>query len=290
MTRRQARLFAIVSTAIAVVAFVGMTIDSHRQFPKLTNEAAMTPEVLAGKAVWHKYNCTNCHTLLGEGAYYAPDLTKIAAQRGREYLRAFMKDPSAFYDEQKYRRVMPRQGLSEKEIDDVITFLAWISQIDTQGWPPRPILVSGSAIPGANLATATPLPAATGTDPTPPLPAAAKPVAASADPVARGQALFNAPTAGCFACHSIAPGVNLAGPTLANLATRGETTIKDPAYKGSAKDAAGYVRESIVNPHAYLVPGATYGAGGRSFMPDHYEKTLKPEQIDELVAYLVTLK
>ncbi|HZN24441.1 MAG TPA: c-type cytochrome, partial [Burkholderiales bacterium] len=112
MTRRQARLFAIVSTVLATVAFIGMTIDSHRQFPRLTNEQDMTPEVLAGKRVWHKYNCTNCHTLLGEGAYYAPDLTKIAAQRGREYLRAFMKDPSAFYDEQKYRRVMPRQGLS----------------------------------------------------------------------------------------------------------------------------------------------------------------------------------
>lgn len=290
MTRRQARLFAIVSTAIAVVAFIGMTIDSHRQFPKLTNEAAMTAEVLAGKAVWHKYNCTNCHTLLGEGAYYAPDLTKIAAQRGREYLRAFMKDPSAFYDEQKYRRVMPRQGLSEKEIDDVITFLTWISQIDTQGWPPRPILVSGSAIPGANLATATPLPAVTGTAPTPPVAGAEKPSAPSSDPVARGQTLFNAPTAGCFACHSTAPGVNLAGPTLAGLAARGEATLKDPAYKGSAKDAPGYIRESIVNPHAYLVPGATYGAGGRSFMPDHYEKTLKVEQIDELVAYLATLK
>jgi nitric oxide reductase subunit C len=290
MTRRQARLFAIVSTALAVVVFLGMTIDSHRQFPKLTNEAAMTPEVIAGKAVWHKYNCTNCHTLLGEGAYYAPDLTKIAAQRGREYLRAFMKDPSAFYDEQKYRRVMPRQGLSEKEIDDVITFLTWISGIDTQGWPPRPILVSGSAIPGANLATATPVGAATGAAATAPSGTGDTTRAPSNDPVARGQTLFNSPGSGCFACHSTSPGVNLAGPTLAGLGTRGEAVVKDPGYRGSAKDAAAYIRESIVNPHAYLVPGPTYGAAGRSFMPDHYEKTLKREQIDELVAYLATLK
>jgi nitric oxide reductase subunit C len=290
MTRRQARLFAIVSTLICTVAFIGMTIDSHRQFPRLTNEHEMTAEVLRGKQVWHKYNCTNCHTLLGEGAYYAPDLTKIAAQRGREYLRAFMKDPSAFYDEQKYRRVMPRQGLSEQEIDEVITFLTWISRIDTQGWPPRPILVSGSAIPGANLATATPLPQTTGTSPVPPVPGAGKPAAASSDPVARGQALFNQPSAGCFACHSVAPGVNLAGPTLAGLATRSEERLKDPGYKGSAKAPADYIRESIVNPHAFLVPGPTYSAGGRSFMPDNYDKTLKAEQIDELVAYLATLK
>ena len=290
MTRRQARLFAIMATLIAVVAFIGLTIDSHRQFPRLTNEKDMTPEVIAGKNVWHKYNCTNCHTLLGEGAYYAPDLTKIAAQRGRDYLRAFMKDPSAFYDEQKYRRVMPRQGLSDQEIDQVITFLTWISRIDTQGWPPRPILVSGSAIPGANLATATPVPAAASTAATPPVAGAQRPQAASGDPVAQGQALYNTATAGCFACHSVAPGVNLAGPTLAGIGARAAATLKEPNYKGSARDSGSYIRESIVNPHAYLVPGPTYSAGGRSFMPDHYDKTLKPEQIDQLVAYLSTLQ
>lgn len=290
MTRRQARLFAIVSTLISVVVFIGMTIHSHTEFPRLTNEQDLSPEVIAGKNVWHRQNCTNCHTLLGEGAYYAPDLTKIAAQRGREYLRAFMKDPAAFYDEQKYRRVMPKPNISDKEIDDVITFLTWISRIDTQGWPPRPILVSGSAIPGANLATATPLPAGTGTDPTPPVPGAAKSQPPSDNPVARGQALYNDAAAGCFACHSVSPGVNLVGPTLAGIATRAAATVKDPAYKGAAKDAQGYIRESITNPHAYLVPGPTYGAGGRSFMPDHYDKTLQPGQIEQLTAYLATLQ
>ena len=279
MNRRQARLFAIVSTAIAVVVFIGMTIDSHRHFPRLTNEHEMTPQVIAGKHVWHKFNCTNCHTLLGEGAYYAPDLTKIAAQRGAEYLRAFLKDPAAFYDEQKYRRVMPRQGLTDREIDDVIVFLAWISRIDTQGWPPRPILVSGAAIPGTQLATATPAPSAAGS-----------PSAPSAEPVAQGQALFGSANPGCFACHSVSPGVAMAGPSLAGLGTRAGAAVKDPAYKGKATDANGYIRESIVNPHAHLVPGPTFSAQGRSFMPDQYDKTLKPEQIDALVAYLATLK
>ena len=57
--------------------------------------------VIAGKDVWHKNNCINCHTLFGEGAYYAPDLTKITAQRGAAYLRAFLKDPSKFYSEER---------------------------------------------------------------------------------------------------------------------------------------------------------------------------------------------
>jgi nitric oxide reductase subunit C len=292
MTRRQARLFAIVSTAIAVVAFIGMTIDSHRQFPRLTNQQDMTPQVLAGKHVWHKFNCTNCHTLLGEGAYYAPDLTKIAAQRGAGYLRAFLKDPSAFYDEQKYRRVMPKQGLTDQEIDNVIAFLTWISRIDTQGWPPRPILVSGAAIPGTQLATATPAPSSAGDAAAKPsAPSAPSSVAAASDePVARGQALFNSANPGCFACHSVSPGVTMAGPTLAGIGTHGAARVKESRYKGKASDSAGYIRESIVNPHAFLVPGPTFSAEGRSFMPDQYEKTLKPEQIDALVAYLVTLK
>lgn len=289
MTRRQARLFAIVSTILATVAFIGMTIDSHRQFPKLTNQDALTPEVIAGKNVWHKFNCTNCHTLLGEGAYYAPDLTKIAAQRGRAYLEAFLKDPGAFYDEQKYRRVMPKQNLTDKEVSDVVSFFEWISRIDTQGWPPRPILVSGASIPGTQLATATPAPTRADTA------AVSKPggvpaQAPSEEPVARGQALFNAPDPGCFACHSISPGVNLAGPTLAGLRTRAESLLKAGTYKGEAKDAAAYIRESITDPHAYLVPGPTYSASGRSFMPDQYHKTLQPEQIDQLVAYLATLQ
>ena len=278
MNRRQARLFAIVSTALVTLTFIGMTIDSHRQFPKLTNEDQMTPQVLAGKDVWHKFNCTNCHTLLGEGAYYAPDLTKIAVQRGPEYLKAFMRDPSQFYDEQKVRRVMPKQNLTDKEIEDVIAFLGWIAKIDTQGWPPRPILVSGAAIPGTNMGSATQPSQAVQTG------------APSSEPVAQGQNLFNASPPACFACHSISPGVNLAGPTLAGIGTKAEAAIADPNYKGKAKDAASYIREAIVEPSAHLVPGPMYSANGRSFMPDTFGKDLKQEQIDQLVAYLMTLK
>lgn len=273
MTRQQARLFAIVSSAAVTIAFLGMTIDTHRQIPRLTHEDKLTPQVIAGKNVWHKFNCTNCHTLLGEGAYYAPDLTKIAVQRGPEYLRAFMHDPSRFYDEQKVRRVMPKQNLNEQEITELIAFLDWIGHIDTQGWPPRRILVSGSSIPGTE--TGQP---ATGT------------TAPSSEPVALGQTLFNATPPGCSACHSISPGVNLVGPTLADIATRAERVLKDPAYHGSAKDVAGYLRESIVDPNAYVGPTPNYSAEGRSLMPGHFGTALTPAQIDHLVAYLASLK
>lgn len=278
MTRSQARWFAIISTGLVTITFLALTVDSHRKFPELTHEDKMSPQVLAGKEVWHKFNCTNCHTLLGEGAYYAPDLTKIALQRGPQYLKAFLHDPSQFYDEQKVRRVMPRQHLSDQQIDDLVVFLDWIAHIDTQGWPPRRILVSGAAIPGTNMQQ------------TAQASQAIQPASGSNEPVAQGQTLFNATPPACFACHSISPGVNLAGPSLAGIGTRAAQTVADPSYKGQAKDAAGYIRESIVNPSAHLVPGQTYSAGGRSFMPDNFGKELTPQQIDQLVAYLVTLK
>lgn len=271
MTKRHTRLFFVGGTLLFTAVFVGLTIDSHRQFDELTNADKITPAVVDGKDVWHHKNCINCHTLMGEGAYYAPDLTKITQQRGEAYLRAFLRDPSQFYSEEIHRRLMPNPDLSEDEITQVIAFLDWVANIDNQGWPPRPILVTGGQIAGA---AAVPEPTS----------------AASSDPVAMGQALYSQTPPGCFACHSVSPGVNLAGPSLAGIGARAAALIDSAGYTGQATDAAGYIRESIVSPHAYLYPGQMYAAGGRSFMPDNYEQTLTTEQIEHLVAYLLTLR
>ncbi len=137
MNRRQARTFAIASTGIATMIFLALTVDSHRQFPELTNAENITPSVTAGMDVWHDNNCINCHTLFGEGAYYAPDLTKITQLRGEPYLTAYMKNPADFYDEEVHRRLMPRQELSDEDIANLIDFLDWVANVDNQGWPPR---------------------------------------------------------------------------------------------------------------------------------------------------------
>lgn len=271
MTKRAARLFFFISTLLSALIFVALTIDSHRQFPKLTNAAAIDDRVAAGKDVWHRRNCINCHTLLGEGAYYAPDLTQIATQRGAAYLKEFLKEPSKFYSEERDGRLMPNLKLSDGEIDHLIAFLSWVSRIDTQGWPPRPILVKGSAVPGAVLG-------------------AAPPRAASQDPVELGRVLYNRTPPGCAACHSIAPGINIVGPSLAGIPATATARIASPDYHGQARDAASYIRESILDPNAHVLTGPTYAAGGRSLMPADYGQTLKPEQVDQIVAYLLTLK
>ena len=275
MTKRQARLFFYISTIGFAIIFIGMTIHSHTRFDELTNAENLSPEVISGKDLWHRENCINCHTLLGEGAYFAPDLTKITQHRGKAYLTAFLKDPSQFYSDEKHRRLMPKPDLNDEEIDHVIAFLDWVSNIDNQGWPPRPMLVSGGTFPGTSATAKAPPGPATGT------------LEANA---ARGEEIFRTTPAACFTCHSTAPGVNLAGPTLAGIVTEAERIIKDPEYQGKATDAASYIRESIVEPSAYLVPGAMYSTNGMSFMPSNYTEILTDEQIDLLVDYLLTLK
>lgn len=271
MTKRQTRAFFLAGTGLFTAVFIALTVDTHRQVPALTHADRITPQVIAGKHVWHRKNCINCHTLLGEGAYYAPDLTKIAQQRGAAYLKAFLQEPSRFYSEARDRRLMPNLKLSGQEIDELIAFLTWVGGIDTQGWPPRPILVSGASIPGTDVG-------------------APPPTAASADPVARGEALFQTTPPGCNTCHSVALGVNLVGPSLAGIATRAAERVRSADYHGAARDAEGYIRESILDPAAFLVPGATFSAAGVSFMPANFGQTLQPAELDALVAYLMTLK
>jgi len=268
MTKRQTRLFFVVGTSVFAAVFLGLTVDSHRQFGALTHAEAITPQVIAGKHVWHRKNCINCHTLLGEGAYYAPDLTKITQQRGDVYLRQFLQDPSRFYSEERHGRLMPNLNLSDEQITDLIAFLGWVSNIDNQGWPPRPIVVSA----------ALPLDVSAGARPS---------GAASTDPVALGEALFRRSPPACYSCHSTTAGTVLVGPSLAGLGTRAAALVGSPAYKGAARSPADYIRESILNPGAYVVPGPTFGAAGQSIMPP-FGTVLKPEEVDQLVAYLAT--
>ncbi|MFW5904995.1 MAG: c-type cytochrome [bacterium] len=273
MTIRQAGWWFFGATGVFFAVFIAMTIHSHTQFGELTNADAITEDVLGGKDVWHHKNCVNCHTLMGEGAYYAPDLTEITLHRGTAYLTEFMKEPGRFYSEEEHGRLMTNPELSEEEIRQVLAFLDWIAAIEKYDWPPRPILVSGSALPGGYGPEET---------------AAGAP---SDDPVALGERLFRATPPGCFTCHSVAPGVTLAGPTLAGLGARAAEVVEREDYEGDAETAEGYILESILEPSAHITEGpATFAANGRSVMPDNYDETLTSEEIDQLVAYLSSLR
>ncbi|MFO0552702.1 MAG: c-type cytochrome [Polyangiaceae bacterium] len=137
LSKSQARAFFLGGTALCSVAFIGLTLDTFRQIPKQTNQAAITPEVIKGKELWTDNNCMGCHTLFGEGAYYAPELTKVYERRGEAFIRAMLTDPEAMYPGQ---RKMKKYSFSEDEKTALVAFFKWAGQVDLNGFPAKPPL------------------------------------------------------------------------------------------------------------------------------------------------------
>ena len=75
--------------------------------------------------------------------------------------------------------------------------------------------------------------------------------------------------AGCIPCHSLDAGVVIVGPSMDGIGNRGED----------------YLKESILDPDAKLADGFPAGT-----MPQVWGDELTSEQVDQLVAYLLTLK
>jgi len=111
-------------------------------FGKKLTEAEAEQLVALGKKTTQAKNCMNCHTLLGNGAYYAPDLTKAwldpgwidTANREAQML-AFLKDPPNHARTFGSGRRMPNLGITDEEAKGVVAFLKWMSAIDTNGFP-----------------------------------------------------------------------------------------------------------------------------------------------------------
>ncbi len=126
--------------------------DREKQIPVIGDEAPLFGERLSdedaealvnkGKLTLQAKNCINCHTILGNGAYYAPDLTKAwldpawGAEVVREQLMvAFLIDPTSNARGFGTNRRMPKLGITEEEARGLVAFLKWTAAIDTNGFP-----------------------------------------------------------------------------------------------------------------------------------------------------------
>jgi nitric oxide reductase subunit C len=109
---------------------------------------------------------------------------------------------------------------------------------------------------------------------------------------AKGKELFNQGNGNpavpaCVSCHYDDKDEVKVGPSLAHIATHGMMHAQQ-----NGEDVASFLRESIVEPNADLMEeaGHIYSVNGVSLMYQTYGKDLTKDQIDNLVAYLLTLK
>ncbi len=121
-------------TAFFVLLFAVLIFDTEQRIPQRSNVAELTPAVVRGKHLWETRNCIGCHTLLGEGAYFAPELGNVYTRRGPEFIKGWMQ---AMPTQAPGRRQMPQFNLSDSQLDDLVEFLKWTSKVDTEKWPPN---------------------------------------------------------------------------------------------------------------------------------------------------------
>ncbi|MGL5632189.1 MAG: c-type cytochrome [Azovibrio sp.] len=133
-TKVMARNIFYGGTVFFFLLFLAMTFDTMQGLPKSDNRAQLTPGAIAGKHVWETRNCIGCHTLLGEGAYYGPELGNVYVRRGPEFIKAWIQTMPTNVPG---RRQMPQFNLTEQELNDLVEFLRYSSGIDSQNWPPN---------------------------------------------------------------------------------------------------------------------------------------------------------
>ncbi len=306
--------------ALAVLGVMGLIFIALSAASFLDSRGQVVPSnvryadfgAVEGKRIFQAYNCMGCHTIVGNGAYFGPDLTKLYDKVGPAWLEAFLPSAGswpaagavrlqlqnktiateagvdtieAYLDkypgaaERIQRRGghatnMPNLPFTREEVGELIAFLKYTSAMNTEGWPPKP------KVDGLRFPQATPLPvAAQATATAAAAPPGGAPAAASVpvSKVALGETLVK--DNGCTACHA-PTAQKLVGPGWGGL--YGSTVKLADGSSVKADDA--FIEEKIVKPDAKVVAG--YAAG---LMPS-FAHVLDADQIGAIVAYIRSLE
>lgn len=142
-TKSMARNIFYGGSVFFVLLFLALTFDTSRALPERDQRAQLElatttgPVIARGKQLWEENNCIGCHTLLGEGAYFAPELGNVYVRFGKnkEAIKAFIQSRPA--DGIPGRRSMPQFNFSAEELEAIAEFLKYSSEINTAGWPPN---------------------------------------------------------------------------------------------------------------------------------------------------------
>lgn len=137
LSKSAAKAFFLGGTALTALVFLALTWDTLQQIPQRTHADKLNESAIRGKHLWEDNNCMGCHTLFGEGAYYAPELTKVIERRGAAFVRLQLKDPEKMYPGE---RKMTNYHFTDAQIEDLVAFFEWAGNVDLNGFPAKPVL------------------------------------------------------------------------------------------------------------------------------------------------------
>ncbi len=312
----QKRTRALIMLGLMMLVFIMLSafsfISEHKQ---------VTPDQVSfdkhqatdGKRVFQAYNCMGCHTVVGNGAYFAPDLTKEYANAGPAWITAFLgaaatwptegavksmllmphiaADSGVKTIEEYYAKYpgakerierrggkttyMPNLLFNGDEIPQLVAFMKYTSAMDTEGWPPEvKVKDLDKRIALAQGGHSAPL--RSGSKPAAESASTAGAPAAGGDLAERGKTI--SASLGCVACH--APGTDkLVGPGWGKL--HGAQVKLADGSTVTADDA--YLIESILKPNEKIVEGFP-----PSVMPP-YEAIVSEDDAKAIVEYIKTL-
>ena len=92
-------------------------------------------EAAAGKRVWQRYGCVECHMIFGNGDYSSLDLTRISRERDSQWLKDYLTSAPLFPEAKNSRH----PAVTGEEAKLLLAFFDFISQVDTGAWPPKPL-------------------------------------------------------------------------------------------------------------------------------------------------------
>jgi len=138
LTKKQAQIFFFGGTIVTFIIFLGLSWHSlSQEVPKQTHPENITPEVIRGKEIWEENNCMGCHSIFGEGAYYAPELTKVYERQGEGMIKSILMSPVPWGPK---GRKMVAYEMSEEDAKAMVEFFKWAGEVDLNGFPPEPDL------------------------------------------------------------------------------------------------------------------------------------------------------
>lgn len=309
----------IVFAALSVFSFTGSREQALPQNVSFDGYSAVD-----GRRVFQAYNCMGCHTIVGNGAYFGPDLTDLYRRTGAAWLAAFLPSANAWPTAAAIRlqllnpaiaedagtnsledylerypaareRIdrrggtpthMPTLPFTRDEIGQLLAFLKYTSQMHTEGWPPAPLpgVAEAAAAARTHTAGAAGVPGA-----------APSPAGAAAAPAAQTDAAATG-SPGSTAADPVAHGARLANE-LGCLAchSKGSERVVGPGWAqlfGSQRELADGSR--VKADEGYLVeaivrPDAHVVRGYPPGVMPSYESITTAEQRDAIVAYIRSL-